>query len=116
MTAGDALIVLNELAQRRYSDAATNRLDDPKEVSLWPGVYFDMNGDQDVTALDALQVINELRVISNDGQREGEAVVAELLPIASVAERAAALDRVESDRRLRGGGAGHDRTAASFPT
>ncbi|MFK8113064.1 MAG: Calx-beta domain-containing protein [Rubripirellula sp.] len=60
VTAGDALVVINELARRAFSDSATQVLTDPLMVAEWPNTYYDQNGDDRVTALDALRVINEL--------------------------------------------------------
>lgn len=65
VTAGDALLIINELAGRNFSDSETFDLVDPTSISVWPGIYFDQNGDGQVTALDALRVINELARISS---------------------------------------------------
>ena len=59
-TAGDALIIINELSRRAFSDPQTQWLRDPLEVEDWPALYFDRNGDDKATALDALLVINDL--------------------------------------------------------
>ena len=72
VTAGDALIIINELAQRLFSDRDTDVLDDPLTVPDWPGFYFDQTCDNKATALDALRVINELAVINNQGGGEEE--------------------------------------------
>ena len=58
-TAGDALRVINELRNRLYS-GEDGGSDPPESYSVWPGLYFDVSGDDRVTALDALQVINRL--------------------------------------------------------
>ncbi len=60
ITAGDALEIVYELNQRLYSDPATGSLRDPQSVMHWPGMYLDRSGDDAVTALDALMVINDL--------------------------------------------------------
>ena len=70
-TAGDALRVINELRQRLYSDT-TGDVFNPRDVAVWPGIYFDVNGDDRVTALDALMVINYLVRVSNSTGAEGE--------------------------------------------
>ncbi len=76
-TAGDALRIINELASRRYSDRQTQVLADPRTLPLWPGVYFDQNGDDQVSALDALRVINDLaRLTTDNGGGEGEWIAA----------------------------------------
>ncbi|MDA8745204.1 dockerin type I domain-containing protein [Rubripirellula amarantea] len=76
VTAGDALVIINELARGSYSDMATGVLNDPTSVDPWPGFYYDQNDDGSVTALDALRVINQLARISNDGSSEAEFVLA----------------------------------------
>ena len=70
-TAGDALVVINELSRRRYSDEDANAKS-PADVLPWPGVYFDVSGDDRISALDALQVINRLRTQSLSEGSEGE--------------------------------------------
>ncbi len=60
VTANDALVIINELGRRSFSDASTAFLADPLTISEWPGFYYDQNGDDKATALDALRVINEL--------------------------------------------------------
>mgnify|MGYP003674851250 CR=1 FL=1 len=59
ITASDALDVINELNQRRYSDLQ-GKLSDPLSIGFWPGIYFDSDGNGIITAADALKVINEL--------------------------------------------------------
>jgi hypothetical protein len=52
---------------------------DPLSVENWPGAYFDHNGDDRATALDALRVINELARVDIDPESsEGETVIAAL--------------------------------------
>ncbi|MCH1495456.1 MAG: dockerin type I domain-containing protein, partial [Rubripirellula sp.] len=80
-TAGDALRVINELRNRLYSreDGGT---DPPEDYSVWPGLYFDVSGDDRVTALDALQVINRLGANSvGDGEMIGGVTTAVILPV-----------------------------------
>ncbi len=60
VTAGDALEIVFELNQRRFSDAASGQLVDPRRAVPWPGLYLDRSGDNLVTAFDALLVINDL--------------------------------------------------------
>jgi hypothetical protein len=75
VTAGDALVIINELARRAFSDPDTQFLDNPFGVAQWPGVYYDQNGDDKSTALDALRVINELARLSlGGGEQEAQAV------------------------------------------
>lgn len=70
VTAGDALRIINELSRREFSDGETQDLQNPLEVTSWPGVYFDQNGDNRATALDALRVINDLARIALEGEQE----------------------------------------------
>ncbi len=60
VTAADALEIIFELSQHRYSDPATGELYAPLSIEQWPGLYFDRSGDNRVSALDALGVINDL--------------------------------------------------------
>ncbi|WP_235908821.1 FG-GAP-like repeat-containing protein [Roseiconus nitratireducens] len=75
VSAIDALVVINELARRAFSD------DDPEsqgtirpldQVVLESFQFFDVTGDDRITALDALQVINEIarRIESSRGSAE----------------------------------------------
>ncbi|NNE01330.1 MAG: hypothetical protein HKN47_28790, partial [Pirellulaceae bacterium] len=67
VTANDALVIINELARRLFSEAV-GTLKDPLDVPEWPGFYYDQNGDERASAVDALRVINQLaRVASGDG-------------------------------------------------
>lgn len=67
VTANDALVIINELAARVFSDRETRVLVDPAGVDPWPNFYFDQNGDGQVSALDALRVINQLAQIDSGG-------------------------------------------------
>ena len=58
LSAQDALIVINELAGRRFSDAS-GAVVDPSTFNPWPDFYMDQNGDGSITANDALRVIND---------------------------------------------------------
>ena len=73
VTAGDALLIINELGRRAFSDRTTQELVDPLNVVSWPGSYYDQNGSNTVTSLDALRVINQLARDVAEG--EGEAIV-----------------------------------------
>ncbi len=55
----DALLVINELDRRSFSDPATGRLQDTNEDGQRPP-FYDVNCDTHVSALDALLVINSL--------------------------------------------------------
>ncbi|MDA8746399.1 dockerin type I domain-containing protein, partial [Rubripirellula amarantea] len=74
VTAGDALLIINELGRRTYSDRDTQQLEDAATTETFPGFYYDQNGDGNATALDALRVINEVARINNSGggSEEGE--------------------------------------------
>ncbi|TWU60761.1 hypothetical protein Poly51_10420 [Rubripirellula tenax] len=73
VTANDALVVINELGRRAYSNRNGGALVDPATVDPWPGFYFDQNGDGLATALDALRVINQLARQANAGSGSAEA-------------------------------------------
>ncbi len=83
ITAGDALVVINELGRRLFSNRASEFLVDPLTVQDWPGIYYDQNGDGKATALDALRVINEVgRISLGGGEAEAatvDRVIGELL-------------------------------------
>ena len=70
VTAGDALVIVNELARRAYSDESNGQLDDASTADPFPGFFYDQDGNGNVTALDALRVINELARSSNSGGGE----------------------------------------------
>ncbi len=59
VTAADALVVINELARRKFSDAGGDFID-LDLVDLKAFFFYDVSRDNRVTALDALRVINEL--------------------------------------------------------
>ncbi len=91
-TAGDALRVINELRNRLYSSDGGDA-DDPLTMQEWPGVYFDVSGDDRVTAIDALQVINQLaRQVSTSGG-EGEVVA----PTATFSFSRSRVEAVDTD-------------------
>lgn len=59
-TSLDALLIVNELATARVHDRATGRLNlITDDVGAPPS--YDVNGDGNVTALDALQVLNQIQ-------------------------------------------------------
>jgi hypothetical protein len=75
VTSGDALLIINELARRLFSDPNNQMLSDPLSVAQWPGLYYDQNGDNRATALDALRVINEVaRLLLAQGEAEPDLV------------------------------------------
>ena len=62
VTSGDALVIINELERRLFSDAVTQNVNDPLTVSPWPGIYYDQSGDDRITSLDALRVSSEKNI------------------------------------------------------
>ncbi len=74
VTANDALVIINELARRSFSDSGNEFLDDPLTIPEWPGFYYDQNGDDKATALDALRVINQLARLSLGAEEELQTV------------------------------------------
>lgn len=83
-TAGDALVVINQLAIRGANPELNPQTEQPN------GVFLDVNGDYRVTALDALNIINEVGRRANAGDSEQLPLV--VLP--------AEQDREEFDSRL----------------
>ncbi|MCC9645102.1 FG-GAP-like repeat-containing protein [Rhodopirellula sp. JC740] len=66
VSARDALLVINELNARNYSDMDDGEL--PRQLDVEsPGLYYDVSCDGHVSALDALMVINHLNGIRNEG-------------------------------------------------
>lgn len=59
-TSLDALLIVNELATARVHDRATGRLNLITD-DVAPPPFYDVNGDGNVTALDALQVLNRIQ-------------------------------------------------------
>ncbi len=76
ITSLDALLVINELSRRAFSDAGPTSqglIRDVTTVDLGKFWFFDVTRDLRITALDALQVINELsRRSSNSGSAAQE--------------------------------------------
>jgi hypothetical protein len=58
VSALDALLIINELGRRAFSDPATNLLLPRRPVGV--EFYYDVTADGKITALDALRVINQL--------------------------------------------------------
>ncbi len=82
VTAGDALEIILELNRRLYSDTTSGQLQDPIRLETWPGIYLDRNGDDLVSAADALMVINDLlRQSSDELTANGELVSRADIPI-----------------------------------
>ncbi|TWU48479.1 choice-of-anchor Q domain-containing protein [Rubripirellula reticaptiva] len=79
ITANDALVIINELGRRSYSNRVGSVLVDPATVDPWPGFYYDQNGDGLATALDALRVINQLARLTTPANPSGEAESAALI-------------------------------------
>ena len=75
-SAGDALVVINELARRNFSNRDGTTMD-PVQVDLLAFKFYDVSGDDRVTAIDALRVINEL---SRQSNLSGESFEAEMIP------------------------------------
>ncbi|MFK8113549.1 MAG: beta strand repeat-containing protein [Rubripirellula sp.] len=83
VTAGDALVIINELSRRAFSDGTTQDLNNAAGVDPFPGTYYDQNGDGRATALDALRVINRISQLANSGGSDGEEVQALLQHLAA---------------------------------
>jgi len=75
VTANDALLIINELAARRFSAPDTQSVHPVSEIASWPNHFFDQNRDNRVTALDALRVINDMsRLNLENGGGEAESI------------------------------------------
>lgn len=75
VTAGDALVIINELARRRFSDEQTELIGDITTIGVEGFMFFDVSNDLRISALDALRVINTLarnNSTSFDTARTGE--------------------------------------------
>ena len=71
VTALDALVIINELDRRDFSNS-DGVLISPTSSGILPDDLFDTNGDNSATALDALLVINELSRRAAEESAEGE--------------------------------------------
>ncbi|MGB7325692.1 MAG: right-handed parallel beta-helix repeat-containing protein [Rubripirellula sp.] len=94
ITANDALVIINELGRRTYSDRIGSALVDPATVDPWPGFYYDQNGDGLATALDALRVINQLARLTTPAGGSGEAESATIIGESTKDKTNATLDRL----------------------
>jgi hypothetical protein len=74
VTANDALRIINELRNRIYSSRSTSQVADPLSLPNWPSTYFDVSGDDKITSIDALRVINILAINGNASEPEGESL------------------------------------------
>ncbi|MFK8111434.1 MAG: dockerin type I domain-containing protein, partial [Rubripirellula sp.] len=78
VSALDALVIINELAGRQFSDGGTSPeggVRDPGSIDLSSFRFYDVTRDLRITALDALRVINQLaRQPASSEQVEGELV------------------------------------------
>ncbi|MGB7326094.1 MAG: PKD domain-containing protein [Rubripirellula sp.] len=69
VSAIDALIIINELTRKRFSNADDNGgLSDPASITEFPGFFYDVNSDGRASALDALQVINAIGIVGASGE------------------------------------------------
>ena len=87
----DALIIINEINARRFSDAVTGEIQTTPEPGSPPAAYFDVNGDGFVAALDVLRVINAINAQGN-AEPPAEAVVASSVDAQAAAAAAFATD------------------------
>ncbi|MEE2936650.1 MAG: Ig-like domain-containing protein [Planctomycetota bacterium] len=74
VTANEALRIINELRNRIYSSRTISQVADPLSLPNWPSTYFDVSGDDKITPLDALRVINDLAVAALASEPEGESL------------------------------------------
>ena len=103
VTAVDALDVINEINNRRFStdgvlqQDASPAANDPTTEDL--GRYFDTDGNDRVTALDALNVINRLLFQTSGNNGDGELVVVAIAPdyLAETQPSSQASNEVQTD-------------------
>jgi hypothetical protein len=77
----DALVAINELSVGSVTNLLTGQLNNPLDLADWPGYYYDQNGDERLSTLDALRVLNELALIQGDEGEGEEVLMPNLLPI-----------------------------------
>lgn len=65
VTSLDVLVIINELAERRFSDPQGGTIGDPATIPLDRFKFFDVSGNHTITSLDALRVINRLPMEAN---------------------------------------------------
>ena len=70
----DALLIINALAGGQYFENGTEQLIDAGLASPFPDLFFDTTQDGNLTALDALVVINFLARQGLTGEAEGVSV------------------------------------------
>jgi cyclophilin family peptidyl-prolyl cis-trans isomerase len=87
----DALLIINELTNRAFSNPMTGVLPAPTSQ---PTRFFDVNRDNVVSATDALQVIN--RIPASRSALASQAVTSDLDAMASDARKTAAVEAVFS--------------------
>lgn len=85
LSALDSLVIINELASRRFSIAPDGTIADLDQYPLEQFGFFDVNQDNHITALDALRVINEMAraSLSAEGELEPLSEQATSLVVAS---------------------------------
>ncbi len=84
VSSADALAIIFELNQPRYSASITSELISPNTVDHWPSLYFDRNADHHVSALDALLVINDIYIQDSFSENVPEAEIINCDDVASV--------------------------------
>ena len=78
VTALDALVIINQLQTRQHLLEGTNELVDPTTLTEFPGFFFDTTGEGELSALDALRVINFI-FVNSLGSSETELIEPELV-------------------------------------
>ena len=56
----DALAIINELARNSVSNEASGELAAPEDLPVWPGVYYDQDGNGSISVIDVMRVIDQL--------------------------------------------------------
>ena len=58
--ARDALVIINELARNSVSNDVSGLLAAPEDLPVWPGVYYDQDGNGNISAVDVTRLFDEL--------------------------------------------------------
>ena len=99
----DALLIINELGRRRFLVDASRLLDPAEVSSQFPMHFYDTSGDLQLSAFDALLVINALARSNSDSNGEAEIVVRQVRDSHLRSERkpSRSIDAVETTQRKR---------------
>lgn len=81
VTSWDALVALNELRDREFSDRYDGSIRDVSKMPLDHFNFYDVSGDQRISALDVLCVINRLKENASDEEGAVQKLADPVLPL-----------------------------------